>query len=319
MKSKLLPILLLVLCGFNLNGQSILKETVGDETSYKYETHIYAHRDTCDLKMLVFRNEDSSQPHPCIIFVYGGGFSSNNLMSNSTLSYCDRLRKDGFTAIAIDYRLGMKNIVSKGVLSMIRPTQNAIHIAAEDLLDATKYIIENALSLNVDISKIITSGSSAGAITVLQADYELCNRTEITDGIPADFRYAGVMSFAGAIFSTEGQPEYKVHSPAPTLMMHGTADVLVNYKAIRFFNLGFFGSSKLVKSFEKNDYPYCFLRFTDQGHTVAMYYLNQYDLSMWFINNMVFERNNYHIDATIDDRDYHPASFDRIGPNGLYK
>lgn len=318
MKRTLLLISLLLFCRITIQAQSVLTEETGT-ASYNYESFIYAHRDTCDLKMLVFRNEDRSTLHPCIIFVYGGGFISNNLMAQSTLQYCERLRKDGFTAIAIDYRLGLKNVVSKGVLSMIRPTQNAVHIAAEDLLDATEYIIANAKELGVDTSKIITAGSSAGAVTVLQADYELCNRTSIADGIPYDFRYAGVMSFAGAVFSTEGQPEYRVHAPAPTLMMHGTSDVLVNYKSIRLFNLGFFGSSKLVKSFKKNDYPHCLLRFSDQGHTVARYYLDQYDLSMWFIKTMVFEKKHYCIDSILEDKDYKAASYDKMNPNGLYK
>ena len=128
-------------------------------------------------------------------------------------------------------------------------------MAVEDLFSATGFLLKHATELNVDTSMIILSGSSAGAITVLQADYELANRTQIASEIPVGFRYAGVISFAGGILSYNGVPTYK-KPPAPTLFFHGTQDKLVQYDKIEAFNNGFFGTNALVKQFEKQNYPY---------------------------------------------------------------
>ena len=74
----------------------------------------------------------------------------------------------------------------------------------------------------------------------MQAEYEISNGTPWASVLPEGFNYAGVMSFAGAILSREGKVDYE-KAPCPTLMMHGTSDVLVPYKQIAVLNLGFFG------------------------------------------------------------------------------
>ena len=97
----------------------------------------------------------------------------------------------------------------------------------------------------MDPSNIVISGSSAGAISVMQAEYEIANRTSWASVLPQGFNYAGVMSFSGAILSRKGKVKYQT-VPCPTMMLHGTADMLVPYKQIAVFNLGFFGGGKLV-------------------------------------------------------------------------
>jgi hypothetical protein len=113
-------------------------------------------------------------------------------------------------------------------------------MGVEDLYSATNFLNDNAKELGIDPSALVIAGSSAGAIIAMQAEYEICNGTSWTKVLPKGFRYAGVMSFSGAILSREGKVDYKVYSPAPTLMLHGTSDELVPYSQIAFFNLGFF-------------------------------------------------------------------------------
>ena len=271
------------------------------------------------LGMDLYAPKDDAQRHPCIIFIYGGGFSENNQKAETTRAFCRRAADDGFVAFAIDYRLGLKGFVSRGRLGMIRPTQNAIRMATEDLFRALTCILENAEALKVDPAKIVLVGSSAGAITALQADYELGNRTPMTALIPEDFRFAGIASFAGAIFSSDGAVKYRVHPPAPTFFLHGTADKLVTYKSITLFKLGFYGAKPLIKRFEKAGYPYVAMRFKDEGHVVSTKMLKEYDALMWFINQMAFEKKNYRIDVTFNDVDREPVWWDRITPEGVYK
>jgi predicted esterase len=173
-------------------------------------------------------------------------------------------------------------------------------MAVEDLFSATRFIIDNADELGVNPSNIVISGSSAGAITVMQAEYELCNRASWAEVLPKDFRYAGVMSFSGAILSRKGEVKY-ASAPAPTLMLHGTADNLVNYKQIKFFNLGFFGGGKLVKRFEKFGYNYNMYHFIGYGHEIAGSMDTTLDLQLDFIETNVIEGKRRIVEAWVDD------------------
>ena len=60
----------------------------------------------------------------------------------------------------------------------------------------------------------------------LSCELETCTPTERTAILPEGFRFKGVMSFAGAVMSTSGVPQYAAE-PAPQLLFHGTADAAV--------------------------------------------------------------------------------------------
>lgn len=280
---------------------------------------VFAEYDTLILAMDIYMPQDTAQLHKCMVFSYGGGFMTNNQKSPSVMEFCRRLADDGFVAVAIDYRLGLKGVVMKGLTGMIKPTENAIKMAVEDLYKAVGYILENAAELTVDPQMIILCGSSAGAMTSLQADYELCNRTELAAGFPEDFRFAGVISFAGAIFSRHGKCKYTIHDPAPTFFLHGTADRLVKYKKIQLFNLGLFGSDAIEKQFAKFGYPHKIMRFTGEGHGVAARYDTNYEDVIKFVDEFVVSKCNREVDETVWDRDRKPSSWDKSSPTDLYK
>ena len=71
--------------------------------------------------------------------------------------------------------------------------QHAIDTAVEDFYDATGFVINQSSDWNIDVEQIVASGSSAGAITVLQAEYDLCNGHELAKRLPTGFNYAGVI------------------------------------------------------------------------------------------------------------------------------
>ena len=178
----------------------------------------------------------------------------------------------------------------------------AIHMAVEDLFSATNFIIENADQLDVDPSNIVISGSSAGAISVMQAEYEIANRTSWASVLPEGFNYAGVMSFSGAILSREGKVDYAT-APCPTLMLHGTSDKLVPYKQIKLFNLGFFGGGKLVERFKKFGYSYNMFHFIDYGHEIAGSMYSTLDIQKKFLECNVMQKKMRIIEAWISDPD----------------
>ena len=285
----LLPIFLLSLT-LTLFGQSVRKET-----------RLYAEKEGQALKMDIYTiNSNSQQPKPCLVFVFGGGFKEGTRDAEQYHPYFNYFAERGFTVVSIDYRLGMKNQKAPGLFNN-KPIRNAIAVAVEDLYSATNYLLGNAAELAIDTSRIIISGSSAGAITVLQADYENRDNRPSANLLPDDFNYAGVISFAGAIFSGEGTPSY-TQPPAPTLFFHGSADKLVPYNKTRFFKLGMFGSKPLAKKFNSEHYPYMFYSMEDIGHSVSEYPMQEFLPEIeQFISDWVLDGKQWMTDIHIKD------------------
>lgn len=263
----------------------------------------FASRDTCTLSMDMYFPNDDCETHPCVVFVYGGGFVQNNQREAGVVEYCRRLADAGYVTAAIDYRLALKGVRNKGVLAMAGYLEKAVQTSTEDLFSAVEYLVKYAGEYCIDPSQIILIGSSAGAITVLQADYELGNGTALASAMPEGFRFAGVVSFSGAVFSRKGKCKWTVQPPAPTLFFHGTSDELVTYDKIQFFNMGFFGTNALVERFGKFGYPYMCIRFGNRFHEVAAFMNTCFPQTQGFIEQFIREKKNWQIDITITDPD----------------
>ena len=290
---------MLLLAGFAASAQNSLLSPDG--------TYVYEKRDTCDLFMDVYDPADGSEEtfmghrKPAIIFMFGGGFVGGQRDNQSYNSWFRQLTENGYRVISIDYRLGLKGASKMGI-AQVNLLDKAIHMAVEDLFSATNFILENAEQLGVERDNIVISGSSAGAITVMQAEYEVANRTSYASVLPQDFNYAGVMSFAGAILSRKGKVKYET-SPCPTMMLHGTADKIVPYRQIALFNLGFYGGGKLVDRFKKFGYDYNMYHFIDYGHEIAGSMHTTFDLQLDFLENNVIQGKKRIIEAWISDPD----------------
>ena len=300
MKRYLLLIAGLLTLSTIVSAQEKEKKTISPDGTYMFEK-----RDDGELFLDIYNPAEGSKTSiegkakPTILFMFGGGFIKGQRDDESYHKWFKMLTDNGFKIISIDYRLGLKGSNKVGI-AQVNVLDNAIHWAVEDLFSATNYIIKNAGQLEVDPSNIVIAGSSAGAISVMQAEYELCNKTKWATGLPEGFKYAGVMSFSGAILSREGELDY-ARMPAPTLMLHGTADGLVNYNQIKFFNLGFFGGGKLVKRFAKLGFNYNMYHFVGYGHEIAGSMDTTFDLQMRFIETNVMNGQRRIIEAWVDD------------------
>ena len=311
---------LIILAACCLTVTQVQAQTPVDSTRWHPDESIaFAQYDTLSLELDLYFPTDDAETHPCIIFSYGGGFINDNQRHAETQRLCRMLSDDGFVVVAANYRLGLQGVRFKGPVSMVKPLEHAVQMATEDVMKVTRYVIDYASELTVNPYRIMLIGSSAGAIASLQCDYERCNRTERAQKyLPEGFRYAGVIAFAGAIFSR--QPlEYPYDTPAPTLFLHGTADQLVNYKQIKLFNIGFYGSNSIVKQFKERHYPHKIIRFVDEGHTVAARYFDNYDEILWFYEHFVRQGKHYEIDETFSDPFRERSAWDNYDPSSLYK
>lgn len=275
-------------------------------------TFMYAKRDTCDLFLDVYDPAEGSIREaygiekPTVIFMFGGGFIHGTRDDADYHKWFRMMTENGYRVISIDYRLGLKGSDKVGV-AQVNVLDKAIHLAVEDLFSATNFILDNADQLGVNPSNIVISGSSAGAISVMQAEYEIANATQWASVLPAGFNYAGVMSFSGAILSREGKVDFK-KSPCPTLMLHGTSDELVPYDQIKVFNLGFFGGGKLVERFKKYGLNYNMYHFTDYGHEIAGSMDTTLDLQLKFLETNVMQKKMRIVEAWISDPDVFKGS-----------
>ena len=275
-------------------------------------TYLFAQRDTCDLYLDVYNPAKGSETtfngkaKPTVIFMFGGGFIRGTRDDQDYHKWFRTMTQNGYRVISIDYRLGLKGSNKVGV-AQVNVLDKAIHMAVEDLFSATTFIIDNADHLGVDPSNIVISGSSAGAISVMQAEYEISNMTKWAAVLPEGFNYAGVMSFSGAILSREGKVDFK-KKPCPVLMLHGTADELVPYKQIAVFNLGFFGGGKLVKRWQKYGYNYNMFHFIGYGHEIAGSMGTTTDLQFKFLENNVMQGKERIIEAWLTDPDVYKGA-----------
>ena len=289
MTKKTLTLLLLIFSIANLFAQ-------------KKETYLYAEKDTSKLYLDVYVPQVQNEQKACLFYIFGGGFIGGKRDDDNQVGMIKKHYTDkGYVVIAIDYRLGMRGQSNYSALIALKKFEAAINMASEDLISALDYTLKNLLetrNYKINPKHILVMGSSAGAITALQTDYAICNGYLNSGILPADFHLAGVIAYAGAIFSTHGKPKYKIHAPAPTLFCHGTEDRLVNYKKTQFANVGFFGSDAIAKQFNKNDYSYHIRRYPGLGHQVAILYNDEFAFIDQFIAEQVFSNNTIQIDET---------------------
>jgi predicted esterase len=303
MKRIFISALAVICLGISVAAQDFLSPT---------STYLYAQRDTCDLFLDIYQPAKGSMTHingkekPTVVFMFGGGFITGQRDNESYNKWFRQLTDNGYGVISIDYRLGLKGSNKVGI-AQTNLLDKAIHMAVEDLFSATNFIIDNASELGVNPNNLVVSGSSAGAISVIQAEYEIANQTSWAKVLPEGFNYAGVMSFAGAIFSREGKVDFKTE-PCPVMMLHGTADAIVPYTQIAVLNLGFFGGGKLVERFKKFDYNFNMFHFIDYGHEIAGSMYSTIDIQTRFLETNVMKGKKRIIEAWITDPDVYKGS-----------
>ena len=211
--------------------------------------------------------------HPCVLFAFGGGFSHGNRADERYMPYFDMLLSEGFDVVSVDYRLGMEYALDPekevGPLEGAWAMYRSVNYAAEDVLRATKYLLDNADKMGIDTSLIVASGSSAGAIAVLQAENYLANRESYAKSLPAKFNFAGVIAFAGAIYSMLGEPDWD-STPCPLMLFHGNADRNVPYRKATILGAGFYGSDYIAEQLHDLGATYYFHSAHYRDHALAL-------------------------------------------------
>jgi acetyl esterase/lipase len=180
---------------------------------------------------------------PCVIIVHGGSWSGgDNKQLPDLNSY---LAKAGYAVAAINYRLAPKYLTPAPV---------------EDIKNALGYLRKHAAELHIDTNKFVLLGRSAGAQIALLAAYTLHDKglKGVIDFYgPADMVWGysvpsnplvmdsrkvmgdyigGTYAQVPAKYVACSPIEFVDSTSVPTLIIHGTNDVLVSVEHSRRLN-----------------------------------------------------------------------------------
>ncbi|MFI0428188.1 alpha/beta hydrolase fold domain-containing protein [Mariniflexile sp. HMF6888] len=186
--------------------------------------------------MDLYTKPNDTTPTPIVINIHGGGWRSGNKESQTSLS---TFFKNGYAVANVAYRL-----------VDVAPAPAAI----EDVRCALIYIHKHAKSLNIDTSKIVLMGGSAGGHLALMAGLlgnnkqfdTNCPNTEnikvaaiidkygVTDLTPLAYwksanNWLSLNNTDAAFVKSVSPINYVSYKSPPVFIAHGTADPIVPY------------------------------------------------------------------------------------------
>jgi predicted peptidase len=183
-------------------------------------------KDRLDLDLYLPENPDTSVQLPVVLYVHGGGFSGGNRLDPLISEMGEELSSAGYAFVSISYRLLMKG----KSFGCDQPAHQKIMVFQQSMVDvrrATAFLTAKQRDFRLDMSQVILAGSSAGAEAILHTAYwPKANLPAEALVLAADFKYAGIISMAGALIDpTMITPE----NALPSLFFHGTCDALVPF------------------------------------------------------------------------------------------
>ncbi|RIA08675.1 acetyl esterase/lipase [Flavobacteriaceae bacterium MAR_2010_72] len=248
------------------------------------KTYTYAIKGKDTLKLDVYTPEiiRPNDSLPVLLWMHGGGFAGGTRDNGAEQKLCEYVANRGYIGISISYRLLRKNQPTGfGCDCDNQEKLNTFKQAAIDYLDAANYIIKNAKPLQIDPSKLIAGGSSAGAEGVLNAVFM---RSYFVDDLMKynDVKFAGVLSLAGALVSAD----YITKTNAlPSVLFHGTDDNLVPFATAPHHycdpsKSGYLildGSATIAEKLSDLEVAYYFHKVKGGKHELSSIQLNELD------------------------------------------
>ncbi|RED46309.1 carboxylesterase family protein [Winogradskyella eximia] len=231
--------------------------------------------DTIKLDVFTPKNIKKSDTLPVLLWMHGGGFSGSHRAypdDNKLVKYV--AKEQNYIGVSIDYRQLRKNTATGFGCDCSKDEKlETFKQAVIDYMDAAKYIVVHAKELQIDTTKIIAGGSSAGAEGILNAVFM---REYFLDNAEAydEVQFAGVFSCAGAVVDASYINKDNV---VPSVLYHGTKDQLVPFdnaahhlcEPTRDGYIILDGSNVIAKKLEELETAYYFNIVKEGRHEVS--------------------------------------------------
>lgn len=304
-----------------LTATAAIVALVSTAVGQQVQTFPFAQRDST-LLLDVYTPSTPRADHAVVVSVFGGGFYAGARNDQYQTRTSQMLAQRGFTVVSIDYRLALRDtaVVKKynKLTTFDDLFRHCVNLAVEDLSAAIAWVCANAQTLGIDTSKMVLTGSSAGAIAVLQLDWCRCNKQPQSQALPQDWKPMAVIPYAGGIVCRKSELKYNT-MPAPTMLLHGKKDKIVAYKQFGLpFNGKMYGSHRVAKQMKKQNIPHWILRVDGVGHEVASWLPESIDIFCCFVNNVANGNKNTTLDATISNA-IKPTKWTSMNLFDLYK
>jgi acetyl esterase/lipase len=230
-------------------GQQRYVDTVFDQVSIEkdivFGQSVNEKGETEVLKLDVYSPvDDHLKKRPVIFWIHGGGFTFGNDKSQKYIvEMATRFAKKGYVGVSVDYRLRAKPKDTP---------KETIADAVEDVLKGLEWLRKNSGQLKIDASKIVVAGGSAGGMLGCHLCLNDRPNSRATEK-------AGVVAFVnlwGSPAPMWGELQIDKNDP-PTIIVHGTADKLVDYQNSVIL------AEKLTAASVKNQ----LITIHDAGHT----------------------------------------------------
>ncbi|MCD8385825.1 MAG: carboxylesterase family protein [Bacteroidales bacterium] len=250
-------------------AQPLPQQPVNRADQVEISTYDYAIKGNDTLKIDIYLHPEykDAENLPVMLYVHGGGFSMGSRKNAAQEVFLRHFAEQGFLAASMDYRLGF----AEGNPYNIASLSDAERLATTDMADATCYILDN---FKVDRNRVLASGGSAGGMTIMQMEYDLCNDEPYLQGkLPEGFNYAGLIPAAGAITVPGGQELKWAKTPCPALFMAGGSDVTVPTGSGECLGMIVKGIHEMDKSYAAMDVPHWTYIEKGADHIVAMTHL----------------------------------------------
>lgn len=258
----------LSLASFAQNKNNITRETKVFSIKGKDTLRIDAYFDNATVV--------KPEGRPTMVYIHGGGFTMGSRKNAAQEIFCRYLAERGWLAVSVDYRLAG---ISKNADGSIRNsykvdgTLSAIRIACNDVVDAVDFMLKQS-SWKANPAQVCLGGGSAGAFTSLQLVYDACNGETYTKRLPANFKFAGAISQAGAVSSMADTLVWKT-KPCPIMFFHGDQDIVVPLEKGKL-DCNLFGTLYLTRQMQQMGVSYW--KWIEHGadHVMAMKPLTTY-------------------------------------------
>ena len=297
----------------------LLLAAVAAQGQDSVRTYVFAERDSA-LRLDVWRPATPRPDSACVVALFGGGFAIGERDNEYQRKVAKVLTDRGFTVVSPDYRLGLKDSTMIAKYAKLSGYQDlfqwCVDIAVEDCAAACAWVVEHAAEIGVSLQRVILTGSSAGAITVLQMDWCRVNGLGQASALPEGWKPAAVVPYAGGIMC-KGRPQWKAQ-PAPTMLMHGTEDRIVNYKKFPpVLSRALYGADVVGRQMTKAGYPHWIVRYEGIGHEVASWLPGSVDLFCTFVERALAGHVSS-LDATMTDSKLQPTEWTKMTVMELY-